>query len=388
VTARIADCTNDATVGPIGQDAAMDFAAAGLLDGVSGDARAQREELLRRLLDDGFSEDDLRTAVAENRLALLPVDRVLGGTLTAREICQRADLPAETLLRIRRLGGLPAASIDDAVFTEEDIEAARSIKLVLDAGFDEDRVVEITQVLGEGSARLAATIAANFAETFLRPGDSEADVAMRFGAMAGELTPAFAPILVAAFRQHLRDAVQRGVLGEAELAAGDVARVQDTAICFADVVGFTRLGGQVEGRELGIVAARLGGLSASVAEPPVRLIKTIGDAAMLVSPEPGPLVEAALSLVEAFEREELPTLRAGIAYGPAQPRAGDYYGNAVNLASRITGVARPGSVLSTKEVRDMTRDDYTWSSAGRHRLKGVSGHPPLFRARRRDENAD
>jgi adenylate cyclase len=361
---------------------AMDYEAAGLLEGVEGEARAAREELLGRLLDDGFTEDEVRRAVNENRLALLPVDRVLGGTLCAREIEEQTGLPAATILRIRRLSGLPESDADARVFTDEDIEAAASIKLILDAGFDEDRIVEITQVLGQGEARLAATIAAAFAETFLRPGDSEAEVAMRFGAMAGELTPAFAPILVSGFRAHLRDAVQRGVLGLAELQAGDIARAQDTAICFADVVGFTRLGSEIDGRELGTVAARLGSLSASLAEPPVRLIKTIGDAAMLVSPEPEPLVAAALSLVEAFEREELPTLRAGIAFGPAQPRAGDYYGNSVNLASRVTGVARPGSVLATREIRDLTGESFSWSATGRHRLKGVQGPTPLYRARR------
>jgi adenylate cyclase len=66
-------------------------------------------------------------------------------------------------------------------------------------------------------------------------------------------------------------------------------------------------------------------------------------------------------------------------------RAGDYYGHSVNLASRVTGVARPGSVLCTQEVRDAAADDYDWSRAGRYRLKGVSGQTPLFRARRRTE---
>src|SRR6202012_3773815 len=174
------------------------------------------------------------------------------------------------------------------------------------------------------------------------------------------------PVLVAAFRGHLRDSVGRGMLGLAELEAGDIAGAQDLAICFADLVGFTRLGGQVEVGELGTVAGRLANLSTSLTQAPVRLVKTIGAGAMFVSPNPGPLVEVALSLVEAFEEEELPSLRAGIAFGPALQRAGDYYGNSVNLASRVTGGARPGKVLGTREIRDAAGDRFSWSAAGRH----------------------
>jgi adenylate cyclase len=370
-----------ANVAVIREDAPMDFDAEGLLQGLEGEARAQRLRLLERLADDGFSEAELVKAVKENRLALLPVERVLGGTYSAREIEERAGLPAGTMVRIRRQHGLPAADPDERVFSDDDVAAAKSMKLFLDAGFADERIAEITRVLGEGMGRLAATIAASFVETFLEAGESEDDVALRFGDLAEQLTPAFAPILVAAFRGHLRDSVGRGMLGLAELEAGDIAGAQDLAVCFADLVGFTRLGGQVEVGELGSVAGRLAGLSASLTRAPVRLVKTIGDAAMFVSPEPAPLVEVALELVDAFEAEELPSLRAGIAFGPALLRAGDYFGNSVNLASRVTGVARPGSVLCTREIRDATRDGFSWSAAGRHRLKGVSGPTPLYRAR-------
>jgi adenylate cyclase len=369
----------------------MDFEAEGLLDELEGDERDSRERLLERLADDGFELEELRSAIKEDRLALLPVDRVLGGTYTAEEVQERTGLPAAMMIRMRRLMGLPEAGPDDRLFSEEDIEAARSTKLFLDAGFDEERIIEITRVLGEGMGRLAATITAAFVETFLNKGDSEADVAQRFAVLAEQLTPATAPILVAGFRAHLRDSVQRGMIGRAERQTGDIAGSQELAVCFADLVGFTRLGGQVEVTELGMVAGRLARLAAQVTEAPVRLIKTIGDAAMFVSPEPGPLVKVALALIEAFEREELPSLRAGVAYGPALVRAGDYYGNSVNLASRVTGVARPGAVLCTQEVRDAAEDEFDWSSAGKHRLKGVSGPTPLYRARpasNRDHTGD
>ena len=374
-----------ANVAVIREDAVMDFEAIGLLEGLEGEARERRRRLLERLADDGFSEAELVKAVEENRLALLPVERVLGGTYTAAEVEERTGLPAGTMGRIRRQHGLPAPESEDRVFSDEDVEAAKSMKLFLDAGFADERVDEITRVLGEGMGRLSATIAASFVETFLDAGESEDEVALRFAELAQQLTPAFAPVLVAAFKAHLRDSVQRGVLGLAELEAGDIAGAQELAVCFADLVGFTRLGGQVEVGELSTVAGRLASLSASLTQAPVRLVKTIGDAAMFVSPDPAALVEVALKLVDAFEAEGLPSLRAGIAFGPALLRAGDYYGNSVNLASRVTGVARPGSVLCTREIRDAASDAFNWSSAGRHKLKGVPGPTPLYRARHSGE---
>lgn len=367
----------------MGHDARVDFAAEGLLDGLEGEARAGREQLLARLVADGVAEDDIRRAVAEERLALLPVDRVLGGSHTAAEIQAQTGLSADTMILMRRLLGLPTPAADDRVFSDRDIDAARSAQRFLDAGFREEAVAEITRVLGEGMGRLAATITAAFAETFLRPGDSEEAVAARFETMAQELTPVFEPVLVAAFTAQLRDSVGRAMLGRAELEAGDVTGAQDVAVAFADLVGFTRLGGQVELRELGSVAGRLAELASGVVSPPVRLIKTIGDAAMFVSPDPGPLVAVALELVAAVEAAGLPSLRAGVAVGPAVVRAGDYFGNSVNLASRVTGVARPGSVLCTPEVRDASPDAFQWSAAGRHHLKGFPGAVALHRARPR-----
>jgi adenylate cyclase len=171
------------------------------------------------------------------------------------------------------------------------------------------------------------------------------------------------------------------MISQAELASGQVAGEQEVAVCFADLVGFTRLGAELETQTLGNVVGTFTDLAVKVAEPPVRLVKTIGDAAMLVAREPGPLVKAALSLAEAVEAAELPAVRAGIAWGPAVTRSGDFFGHAVNLASRVTGVARPGSVLCTKEVREAA-PDLDWSFAGRHRLKGIGDAVPLYRARR------
>jgi adenylate cyclase len=360
----------------------MDFAAAGLLDGLKGDERAARLELLERLAAEGFTLEQLKAAVAEQRLALLPLERVLGGQYTAAEIAERTGVPAELLVRIRRLLGLPAAGPEDRVFTDEEAAAAESTRIFLEAGLGEDSIAEITRVLGEAMSRVAASSMAAFADAFLKAGDSEHDVAWRFAELAEQLVPAVSPVLLAAYKGHLRENVQRGVLSRAELQAGHLVGEQETAVCFADMVGFTTLGAEIEAEQLGGVVGRFGELASDAANSHVRLVKTIGDAAMLTSREPGPLVGAALSLLETAEEADLPSLRAGVAAGTALARAGDLYGHAVNLASRVTAIARPGSVLCTKDVRNAAAEDYDWSFAGSHRLKGIGESVPLYRARR------
>jgi len=291
-------------------------------------------------------------------------------------------------VRVRHLLGLPEPGPEDREFGEEEVAAARSFRLFLEAGLGEEVLAELTRVMGESMSRLAAATAAAFVDAFLEAGDSEEDVAMRFATLAEELVPAYGPVLIAAYEAHLRESVRRGMIGRVERESGTLGSEQQLTVCFADLVGFTRLGGQVEARELGSVAGTLAELAADLAESPVRLVKTIGDAAMFVSQEPGQQVAVALSLVEAVEEADLPALRAGVACGPALLRSGDYYGNAVNVASRVTGIARPGSVLCTQEVRDAAPDDFDWSFAGKHRLRGVSRSVALHRARRLGTNAE
>jgi adenylate cyclase len=156
-------------------------------------------------------------------------------------------------------------------------------------------------------------------------------------------------------------------------------------VCFADLIGFTRLGEELPAEELGAVGGRLGELAAEIVRPPVRLVKLIGDAAMVVSRETDPVLDAALALIEAAdaEGEDFPQLRAGVARGEAVAHGGDWYGRPVNLASRVTQIARPASVLATAEVTEAASDDaWTWSRAVRRHLRGIRGEVALFRLRR------
>jgi adenylate cyclase len=119
----------------------------------------------------------------------------------------------------------------------------------------------------------------------------------------------------------------------------------------------------------------------------------IGDAAMLVSPDPRPLANAVLDLVDAVDKEgeEFPRVRSGIAYGEALGRGGDWFGRPVNLASRITDKARAGSVVVTSDFKDAVGevDDLNWSKlGGKRRFKGIVGDVDLYRVRRNGDGQD
>jgi adenylate cyclase len=187
---------------------------------------------------------------------------------------------------------------------------------------------------------------------------------------------------------QLRHSMETEAVNASERAAGTpMPGAREVTVAFADLVGFTRLGEAVPPEDLEQLASRLGELARDVAAPPVRLIKTIGDAVMLVSPEPVALLDAMLDLVKAAEKEGLPQLRVGVASGSAVSRAGDWFGSPVNVANRVTNAARPGSVLVAQSARDAVgdADGFVWSFAGARHLKGVKGETKLFRARRASE---
>lgn len=373
---------NSASGGP----AAADFEAAGLLDGLDGVQRAERLRLLSQLAADGVPMEELERHTAEGTIVFLPAERVIGGSrrYTAAEVAQLAGEEVEFLVAARRAMGLPIPAPEERVYIDADVEATRMASVFKAAGVSEQDSMEMLRILGRGLSQSAEAIRALGLRLVLEPGVSEHDFAQRFATTAAQLTPMLGPLITNLLTLHLRQMADVEAISAAERMGGRLPGSREISVCFADLVGFTRLGEEVPPDELSRLAVRLEELASGVAEQPVRLVKTIGDAVMLTAPEPQPLVEAALALVDAAdaEGEQFPQLRAGIAAGAALSRAGDWFGRPVNLASRITQIARPGSVLAEREIREAARDRYRWSYAGEKRLRGVREPVSLYRARR------
>ena len=362
-----------------------DWEAEGLLEGLEGEERDARIALLRDLHSEGVSLDDLRQAVAEGRLIFLPVERALGEQprYSPRQIAEETGLDFDFLTRQWQALGLPVRPDDEIAYSERDLEAARRLKGFLDAGLPEDGIVEMARVLGQSMSRVAEASRFLIGTTLLSPGSTEHDIA-RQGMYARPLVDLMEPTLAYVFGMQLLEQVRHEVFDRSARESGPLGARQVT-VCFADIVGWTELGEEAEDDTIGTVADRLAAMTSELLRPPVRVVKMIGDAAMLVSPEEGPLLDLALDLVTAAEADEaFPAMRAGVASGMALSRWGDWYGRPVNLASRVCSRARPGSVLVTGAVADACSDDgYRVSAAGEKRLKGI-GAVPLWRARRRD----
>jgi adenylate cyclase len=366
----------------------IDYAAEGLLDDLEGEARGARLDLLRQLSDEGVSVEELRAAVAAGHLTLLPVERAIAGDgprYSAREVAGLSGLDLDLLRRFRAALGVPYGDADEKIGTEADLEAAVRMQRVLDAGFPPEELLRNARTIGMAMARVAEANRELVVRNLAVPGDNERDLANRLAETAKVMLPLGTEFLTYAFQANLLEQVKRDVIGAADLEAGEIGGAVERSICFADLVEFTSLGEEIAPEELGLVAGRFEELAAEIVAAPVRLVKTIGDAVMLVSAEAEPLVEAALDLVAAAaaEGDQFPVLRAGIATGPTLPQSGDYYGRSVNLASRITGIARPGSVLVDTPTREATGEEgFAYSFAGERRLKGIDARTKLFRVRR------
>ena len=211
-------------------------------------------------------------------------------------------------------------------------------------------------------------------EIVLEPGTTERELAQRYAAAVHQVMPLVGPMVLQMLSQHLRNMVQSEAVGAAERADGHAARARATRASRSPTSSASRAWAR---RSRPRTSARSpSGCSRSpreVVEPPVRLVKTIGDAVMLTSPTPAPLVRTALALVEATDAESedgaFPQVRVGVALGPAVARGGDVFGRAVNLASRVTTIARAGSVLATARG---ARRGAPRSSAGPRRTRAGS----------------
>jgi adenylate cyclase len=367
----------------------IDFQAEGLLEGLEGEEREGRIALLERLVADGWELGELRTAVADGRLALLPLERMLSGRprYTPMDVSERSGVPIDELERQWRSLGIAVPSRDEVVMSGDDLTAADRMRGLLDAGLDPDDLAELGRTIAVAMSQFAAASRQVVGGTFIGEGGTEREVADRLSAGAGALIPTVGPTLDYVYRLHLREMLRHAAFDETSPEAPEASLEAGTlAVGFADLVGFTKLGEQLPFEELGRVTGRLEELAREVSNGPVRLVKLIGDAAMFASVDTDALLEATHTLLERMgegDEDEQPLIRAGCAYGSVFTRGGDYYGRTVNLASRITETARPGSILVTAEICEHADSGaFSFSRARRKHLKGISGTIELFRCRR------
>jgi adenylate cyclase len=365
----------------------VDVEASGLLDGLDGKVRTERAELIEWLLSEGFTVAQIGESFAP---MLLPTRRAMGddGSLVSpRRVSEESGLELELLERMMRAVGLPRMDDPDAdVLLAPDGRAFAGAQRFLGLGISPDQIVLVLQVLAEGLTRAADVMRYAALAAVLKPGATELDTAKASESLIERVAPMLGPLIEDLLRLQLMHVMETEAVTTTERAEGvPLPGARLVTIAFADLVGFTRLGEAVPPEDLEKLAHRLTNMAREVAEPPVRYVKSIGDEVMLVSSDPAAMLEAMLDLLDATESDEdFPRLRVGLATGMAVSRAGDWFGSSVNLASRVTGAARPGAVLVSESTHDAIGEDgrVAWSFAGGKRLKNIKDEVKLFRARR------
>ncbi|AEF42817.1 adenylate/guanylate cyclase domain-containing protein [Hoyosella subflava] len=356
------------------------FAGAGLLDGLNDKARALRVVALDALICEGVSVDELKSATADGRLPMLILEHALEppGTLTLADLAEKAAVD-EALLRswFRALGrGVPG---DDApVYNTDDVMVAQQLADYLALGFEFEQLHALARVWGRNLASFIDGLAELVADGLSRA-EGDTDVILRYALEVRRFAEVEAQVLGHILGTTLAQRIRSEAVSTANKQNMRIGGTQDVAFCFADLVGFTKLGGQLPAEVLGGVADELSALATELVDPPVRVFKTIGDAVMLMSPDVDAIVAVAVRLVDQAQTRGLPPLRASVTFGKAVPRSGDWYGHPINLASRALSVATAGQVAVTKEVVErLNADGFTIEPLGAFAFKGVDTDTEMF----------
>jgi len=274
---------------------------------------------------------------------------------TSDAVAGAAGVPVEQARRLWRALGFPDAG-DAAAFTHADVEALSRIVGTVESGaIDFDTAVRLTRAVGQTMARLAdwqvATLSARVEQ--LEAGQeatgSRIGSALRLNEQVG--IP-FEELLVYSWRRHLAQAVARV---EALGAADTDLHTTQVTVGFADLVRFTALSNEMDEDRIGDMVEIFESRCADVvAAAHGRIIKTLGDSVLFVSEHPVRAMEVALGIVEVIGHDSrLPDVRLGLATGSVILQLGDVFGPPVNLAARLTGVARRNRVITDHVTADL-----------------------------------
>jgi adenylate cyclase len=270
-----------------------------------------------------------------------------------------------------RLLGFPIAGEDEAAFTHADVEALRRTTTLVGAGIlSPDRQAALVRTWGRSFARLAEWQTALLAELAAeRPGDTLDELS----SLAAGLVPDLEALQSYVWRRHAAGAATR------LLTTAHVATASTMAVCFIDIVGYTARSRSLTEEELvGWVEEFEDTCTGLVVDHGGRVIKTLGDAVLFVCDDPVGAAEVALTATERGQDAEdtFPEVRAGLAYGEVVPRLGDVFGPTVNIASRLTAVARPGTVVTDEGAAEALTGGYSLVKLRRTSVKGYSRLQP------------
>jgi adenylate cyclase len=311
-------------------------------------------------------------------------EALLGGPrrYNRREAAAAVGVDPEWSRRIWLALGFASVDDDARVFTDQDIEAMRAFEGLIAAGkIAPDEDVPHVRAIGQAMSRLAdwqvREIVSRIGEVAGSDETAQADLAAR---MTDELLPVVEKLQSYTWRRHVAAALARILPAPCEQLS-----TATVSVGFADIVGYTST---VRHTGINELARLLESFEENAAETVVshhgRVVKSLGDEVLFVADTPHDVAEIGLRLSQwGRGSDDLPQLRVGLARGQVLTRLGDVYGPAVNVASRLTSLARPGTVLVDKELAQALTGDRAYrlqarrpaTVRGYHHLRSWSLRP-------------
>lgn len=274
---------------------------------------------------------------------------LLGGKrrYTRLEVAEKAGVPIERATRLWRALGFATVGDDEVVFTDADVEAVRTADQLITAGLhDQALEAPVARTLGLHLSQLAEW-QVRMLWTLITENEDVGQDDSQVVALVERLLPELERVQNFVWRRHLA-----AFAGRALASPEEDLQARTETVGFVDMVGYTRLTRRLDEGELSAVLEGFELLATEViADRHGRVVKMIGDEVLFVADAPADAAEIALTLTERTGADtELPEVRAGLAAGRILSRFGDVYGSVVNVAARLTSVARPGTVLIDREL--------------------------------------
>ncbi len=308
---------------------------------------------------------------------------------TFDDLAARTGLPVDLLLVIREAIGSAVPSPTDLV-RENELGIVPLIEAQLAIGYPPKVVERALRTMGESMRRFVLSEADDFRAHVIwpvadRPG---AEISIATARATERMSGPAEQAVITVYRAQQAHAWTANILDGFErdlIAAGVTGRIdRPPAMCFLDLTGYTRFTAERGDQAAAALAERLKRLVERAAlQHGGRPVKWLGDGVMFHFRDPGPGVVAALEMIESVAGAGLPPAHVGLHAGPVIFQDGDYYGQTVNVASRIAEYARPGEVLVSQDVVDAVGDaPLGFTLVGPVELKGVGGALTLHVAQR------
>jgi adenylate cyclase len=283
----------------------------------------------------------------------------------AVEVAAETGASIEQAQRLWRALGFPDRGSERA-FTHADAEAVSTLlRLVEQGAIDFDMAVDLTRAVGQTMARLAdwevATLVHRVQEMESGSGatGSRATAALQ---LLDALNGPFEELLVYVWRRHLAAAVAR-----VEALGADDADLHTTQLTvgFADIVQFPALTNRLDHNRIGDLVEIFESRCADVvAGQRGRVIKSLGDAVLFVNEDPIRAYDTAEGIISVIGRDQrMPDVRVGLSTGAVVTRLGDVFGPPVNLAARLTAVARRNRIIVDGATAERLPEDQFESRA-------------------------